>query len=39
MVASERACSCDGNTQNGLACYLATSVSGPLPSTAFRQRL
>jgi hypothetical protein len=39
MVAAKGSCSGHGNAQNGLASYFAASVSGPLPSTAFRQRL
>ena len=39
MVAAKGAGSGHGNAQNGLASYFAAPVSGPLPSTAFRQRL
>jgi hypothetical protein len=38
MVAAKGSGPGHGNTQNGFAGYFMTPVSGPLPSTAFRQR-
>ena len=39
MVLAKGAGSGNGNAQHGFAGYFAASFSGPLPSTAFRQRL
>ena len=39
MVRAKGAGSGNGNAHNGFAGYFAASVSGPLPSTALRQRL
>ena len=39
MVLAEGAVSGHGNAQNGYAGYCAAPFSGPLPSTALRQRL
>ena len=39
VVAAKGACSGNGDAENGLARYFATSVAGSLPSTALRQRL
>jgi len=39
VVAAKGAGSRNGNAQDGFAGYLEASISVPLPSTAFRQRL